>query len=510
MEETNIKSSEKTKYLIIIIFSIILNIILVTLILSNFTTCNSSDVINATNDTTVIDYHRLYSLTLSSDLAIEFHSINYNLENFSLEYYTQKVENDFKGQSLISTIQLNTDSLEIIQKNFRNVFDDENISITSYYLIKQNDILVTFYIYYSTEEIYNENSEIITRLMKEFEIPFDKEKTYDNIFTNMILYFDIMPSTNLEYYRNIASQKSLPVKKYEKLTDNAKIAYDKLYNTLFVKNENLSITAEEYNEFEYDLALFALNSDLIYFNYEFYEIDFSSEFNETLEDDIFTFSCKETSTLHLPKLTLQDCYPNIIEIEMTNQEKEIFNETVAKILNNMPDNLTTLGKYKYLANSLCELCEYAHEELEYEEKNNLNNETSRIHDIHGALVDYRCVCDGYAWAYLYLCQKEYLFCNYIEGWIPNSNDNTEMEGHAFNYIKIDNSYYFVDITWMDSSEYIPNDFYFAFSYDSLEPETPHKDYIDYNGIDSTESSNYNELIKNCGNIKWNSVLNGSI
>ncbi|MBE5902514.1 MAG: hypothetical protein E7280_11565 [Lachnospiraceae bacterium] len=62
------------------------------------------------------------------------------------------------------------------------------------------------------------------------------------------------------------------------------------------------------------------------------------------------------------------------------------------------------------------------------------------YDAYGCLVNHKCVCSGYAAAMTLLADKLGIPCIYI------SSD--EMD-HAFNYIKLDGRYTYMDMTWDD-------------------------------------------------------------
>ena len=67
-------------------------------------------------------------------------------------------------------------------------------------------------------------------------------------------------------------------------------------------------------------------------------------------------------------------------------------------------------------------------------------------NIQSALVNHRSVCAGYAKTFQYLMQKLGYECIYVVG-------STGGEPHAWNIVKIGNSYYHVDCTWGDPVYY---------------------------------------------------------
>lgn len=70
-----------------------------------------------------------------------------------------------------------------------------------------------------------------------------------------------------------------------------------------------------------------------------------------------------------------------------------------------------------------------------------------IYNIYGALVNKRCVCEGYAKAFQYLMNEIGIENTIVIGTGTNSKGNTE--NHAWNYVKLDGKWYAVDVTWDD-------------------------------------------------------------
>ncbi len=90
---------------------------------------------------------------------------------------------------------------------------------------------------------------------------------------------------------------------------------------------------------------------------------------------------------------------------------------------------------------------FVHDELvnriEYNQESNINNS-----NLYGAIIEGKCVCEGYAEAFKYILDKLEIPCVTIYG--TGVDNNGEAEAHAWNYVKMDNGkWYAVDVTWDD-------------------------------------------------------------
>ena len=87
--------------------------------------------------------------------------------------------------------------------------------------------------------------------------------------------------------------------------------------------------------------------------------------------------------------------------------------------------------------------DYLIDSIEYENDLTQNN----VYDIYGALVQKRCVCEGYAKAFQYLMNEMGIENTIVIG--IGTNSKNETENHAWNYVKLDGEWYAVDVTWDD-------------------------------------------------------------
>ena len=69
------------------------------------------------------------------------------------------------------------------------------------------------------------------------------------------------------------------------------------------------------------------------------------------------------------------------------------------------------------------------------------------YNIYGALVEHKCVCEGYAKAFKYLLNSAGYDCELLQGTATNSSGNSE--NHAWNAVYLNNVWYQVDVTWDD-------------------------------------------------------------
>lgn len=76
-----------------------------------------------------------------------------------------------------------------------------------------------------------------------------------------------------------------------------------------------------------------------------------------------------------------------------------------------------------------------------------------LRSICGVFLDGKAVCEGYARAIQYLLQKCGIECAEVAGFIQKENGDPD-GAHAWNIVKIDGDYYYLDTTWDDSSDTI--------------------------------------------------------
>lgn len=83
--------------------------------------------------------------------------------------------------------------------------------------------------------------------------------------------------------------------------------------------------------------------------------------------------------------------------------------------------------------------------IEYE--TNKENNNKNIYNLYGTLVDRKAVCEGYARTFKYLMDSVDIPCVLVTG--KGINSARESEDHAWNYVKIRETWYGIDVTWDD-------------------------------------------------------------
>mgnify|MGYP004571363665 CR=1 FL=1 len=121
------------------------------------------------------------------------------------------------------------------------------------------------------------------------------------------------------------------------------------------------------------------------------------------------------------------------------KDKKKFNTEVSNLLANISGSWSEYDREKAIHDRIIAKTEYV-------------LGAANAHNAFGAIVDGKCVCEGYAKAFQYLCYQAGIQCLMAVG-TGNNPSTGSQESHAWNVVLIGGKYYHVDATWDDSDSY---------------------------------------------------------
>lgn len=220
---------------------------------------------------------------------------------------------------------------------------------------------------------------------------------------------------------------------------NGKIIYDKLYeNKENLKNGNyeIKVPITVYSENNISEACKYVYTSFLYAKAAFFaenpDMFFIDEDKLNLDIDTYDIiiNCGDNENYYIDGINSKS---DVINMEAKLKESV---SPIMKELENLDDDYS---KIKKVHDYLCETITY---------DKNANNRGN----IYGALVEKKCVCEGYALAFQYFMNQlnieSVLIYGEAFGFVPIGEGFGT--NHAWNYVKLNNNWYAVDTTWDDN------------------------------------------------------------
>ena len=166
------------------------------------------------------------------------------------------------------------------------------------------------------------------------------------------------------------------------------------------------------------------------------------------------------------------------------------NLKTSEILSELKSLKSDFAKELFIHDYLCKNIVY-----DDEAASDLKNSDSDSLGIYGALVEGKAVCEGYSEAMQYLCLKAGLDCSVVCGEYGDT-------AHMWNIISIGGEFYYLDVTFDDSSDFSPVHKYFNITKKQAEDE--HFFYEEFLQNKSySENENFNFFNDDCNNDNFN-------
>lgn len=288
------------------------------------------------------------------------------------------------------------------------------------------------------------NSDVVETIhTSESNISVDKATSQTNntkksVGETITSFFTVTPATEKTYSDNSSAGKYF----YEQLSKNQK----SIYNGLQENKENL-VTGKYKIEFgnKFKDILSQENGDKTLGD------DFQTAIEAFTHDNPDLFYIDVTKmylNMETKKKVFSTTYNVFIAPEegkdyFTNGFKSMEEVRIAQLQINQKKNIV---KSKLTGNTYKDIKiihDYLIDNLQYDE----NNESKSPYSIYGALVEQKCVCEGYTRAFKYLADMAGIKCVLMQGSATNRDNMTEK--HAWNAVYLNNKWYLIDATWDD-------------------------------------------------------------
>lgn len=251
------------------------------------------------------------------------------------------------------------------------------------------------------------------------------DDNYDDFFDDDLDDEEIVPHTPGIKERN---PESVAMFAYEQLSKEEKEFYTVFYNAVSCFEPQISDIPKWLTDKTLEKIRDYVNADhpeLFWFkgNYVFYT-DKSSE--------------------EITKIELKYC---LSKDEAEKRQEEI-EAGLSEFESGITNDLADYDVAKIIYKNIIQLVDYDSLSLEKESENS-DDKPDDLRSIYGVFVNRKAVCAGYAKATQYLMNKYGIECTVVTGTTKKDSN------HAWNLIKLEGDYYYLDTTWDDHSNTDP-------------------------------------------------------
>ena len=332
--------------------------------------------------------------------------------------------------------------------------------IVSFFLLIFTFFLLVFTILAVFMIYSNYTVEDMTEFVQNFiSVAPAQETTQNDYLEDVVLETSTTTATLAEEKVGYTEQVSNGKFYYEQLNNNQKILYNGFqknkenmisgtyvieYGNIFsdtLKKENGTKILQE----DYQTAVEAYTHD----NADLFYLDITKLY---LNIETIKKVWNTTYNVYVGPKSEQTYYSD--EFEKESEVREIYNQ-----IENVRDQIMQkMGSDNF--RNIKTIHDYLIQNIEYD--NDYNSKGT--YTIYGALIGKKCVCDGYARAFKYLANCAGMECEIIQGTATNSTGKTE--NHAWNAIKLEDKWYYVDTTWDDpiilGAGIVPESYYYKY------------------------------------------------
>lgn len=229
---------------------------------------------------------------------------------------------------------------------------------------------------------------------------------------------------------------------YSQLDEYGKIIYDKMYSNIeklktgtFIVRYNTEFNDLLQREDGAKILENAFQSSLnalIYDNPEIFYLDITKMY---LYTETTTIVVKKTYKIFIGPEDGQNYYA-----EGFNSKEDV-DLAINQVQEKANQIISNLSGTDY--NKIRTIHDYLIDNIQYDQTISMPN----IYNMYGALVNGVTVCEGYAKAFKYILDNIGMECIFVCG--TGINSNSDSESHAWNYVKLSDEWYAVDVTWDD-------------------------------------------------------------